>query len=1145
MKATPIINSFVAGEISPRLSGRSDTQQYYQSAAEILNMNVEFYGGVKKAPGTYFVAEVKTSSLSTRIKRFVFSDTQAYILEFGNKYIRFYKDGGPILETHKDISGFVPATGVVTATSHGYTDGDKIYISEIVGTTELNDRCFLVANKTTHTFTLTDMDGVAINTSAFTAYSSAGIAEKVYTLTTGVDYLTADLFELQFAQKEDVLYITHPSYPQLELTRTAHTSWTATDIDYSTGSARPALMPLNSTATQLKSSADTGAGVTITADAAVFDFVGQGHIGSIWKLSDGYIKITAIASTTSATADVLYSGDLNNSATYTTSWYEGAWSIYRGFPKSVTLYENRLIFGYTSAQPQTTWESQIGAYKTFEVGTNSADAMSFKADTNEVEVINWLYPSDEILIGTVSGLHTLGTGSQTTSLTPTTTRIKKKSKDGTSAIIPQQIGNIVYYWQKYNRILREYLYSLDVDNYQTNDATAFAEHISEGGIVDMDYQQSPVGILWCVRADGKVAAFTRQIEQKVSAWSLHDTNGYYESVAVIPKTSYDEVWFVVKRTIEGVTRRYIEYMVAPDYTDQEDAFFVHSGLTLDNPKTITNATQANPVVITCTNDFTDGDIVKIRGLVERLAGAIPSKTVDAMEYSTNTLAQTAYVTDSTAEIVDQQNTTYNTENYVGDNGGEWWQAQSFQLSADFLVTKVSVFLIEAVGTFSGNLTARIETNATDIPSGTLANANATIAFAPGTSPGEIIGTFAVPFTLNAATTYWITLTCDNQAPGNYLKLRENGASSYANGYDAYNLNSVGWTKETGRDMWFKVYVQTHYLQSYSESTIKTQGDYSLKVIADITNSLNQTLTRTIAVPLDLTDVDSITFDIRALRTGSNLKIGLHDSGGTTTEHTPNILISEVFQEETIDLSGVTNADKNAIDSIIITITNADADNTIYIDDMFTVAKVAETVGMTELNNNRYIVAGASGASFHLHDLDGVNVDGTGFTAYDTGGQAIECVNSVSGLRHLASENVQVFTDGEEHPDRTVSVDGVVTLDAYYAQVAIGLGYTARLKTNDLEANPGGSTSQGKTKRVSEITANVYRSLDFTAGTTDKKDTISVRDVALATTTRTPEYTGKKKIPFPSGWANSKQVVIEQTKCLPLHILSLVLEMEVN
>ena len=707
MRSTPIINSFVSGELSRRLAGRTDVLQYFQSAAEIRNMLVEFYGGAKKAPGTYFVSEVKTSSLATRLKKFVFSDTQAYMLEFGNQYIRFYKDGGAVLETGKTISDCVVATGVITATSHGFSDDEEIYIAGIVGTTELNGRRFKVDNATTHTFTLADIDGIPIDTTTYTTYVSDGTASRVYTLTSGVDYLTADLFDLQFAQKEDVLYITHPDYPQLELSRSAHTSWTATDIDFSDGAARPALMPLNSTATQLKASADTGSGVTITADAAVFDFAGQGHIGSIWKLSSGYIKITAIASTTSATADVLYSGDLNNSAAYTTSWYEGAWSIYRGFPKSVTIYENRLVYAYTPAQPQTSWESEIGAYKTFEVGTGDSDGMSWKADTNEVEVINWLFPSSEILIGTVSGLHSLGTGSDTTALTPTTTRIKKKSQDGASSIPPQQIGSSVYYWQKYNRILREYAYSLDKDNFQTNDATAFSEHISESGIVDMDYQQAPIGILWCVRADGKLAAFTRQIEQNVAAWSLHSTQGYYESVSVIPKDTYDEVWFIVKRTIEGVTRRYIEYMVAPDFDNIEDAFFIHSGLKLDNPIDITNATQADPVVVSAVNTFSNGDIVKIRGLVEREAGDIPVKTIDAMEYATDALAQAAYASnDGTPAIIDTYNESNESSGISFGTGTENYQCGQAITLVDSLVSSVKFFMYR-VGTPTGNAYARI------------------------------------------------------------------------------------------------------------------------------------------------------------------------------------------------------------------------------------------------------------------------------------------------------------------------------------------------------------------------------------------------------------------------------------------------------
>ncbi|MCG2724687.1 MAG: discoidin domain-containing protein [Elusimicrobia bacterium] len=123
------------------------------------------------------------------------------------------------------------------------------------------------------------------------------------------------------------------------------------------------------------------------------------------------------------------------------------------------------------------------------------------------------------------------------------------------------------------------------------------------------------------------------------------------------------------------------------------------------------------------------------------------------------------------------------------------------------------------------------------------------------------------------------------------------------------------------------------LQCGSESTIKTQGSYALKGIAT-TDSLNDTLTRTVSPTIDLTGQTRIKFSIRASRTGSNIKIGVHDSGGTTTEITPNILAADTFQTIWWDISAVANADKDAIDQIIITIVNAVAANTFYIDDMY-------------------------------------------------------------------------------------------------------------------------------------------------------------------------------------------------------------------
>jgi len=123
------------------------------------------------------------------------------------------------------------------------------------------------------------------------------------------------------------------------------------------------------------------------------------------------------------------------------------------------------------------------------------------------------------------------------------------------------------------------------------------------------------------------------------------------------------------------------------------------------------------------------------------------------------------------------------------------------------------------------------------------------------------------------------------------------------------------------------------LGSYSENVIKTQDSYALKGVAT-TEAINKTLTRTISSPIDLTGQGAIKFDIRSSRTGSNIKIGIRDSGGTTTETTPNIASADTYQRVIWDISGVSDANKDAIDQIIITIVNADSANTFYIDNMF-------------------------------------------------------------------------------------------------------------------------------------------------------------------------------------------------------------------
>ena len=303
-----------------------------------------------------------------------------------------------------------------------------------------------------------------------------------------------------------------------------------------------------------------------------------------------------------------------------------------------------------------------------------------------------------------------------------------------------------------------------------------------------------------------------------------------------------------------------------------------------------------------------------------------SLIIDNMEYSTDNLAAAAYVTNG-AETIYKQNTTVSTSYVLGNLGGsEYRETQGFQLSDSGFITAVAMKSGTSYGSPTGNWTLRIETDNAGVPSGTLANANATVTVAPVADNTEFKGTFATPFKLSGSTQYWLVIDCSNQTAGNFWRIGIDGGAT--GGQGGHKVDGT-WGIESTWNLFYKVYGLS--LQSYSESTIKTQGSYALKAVAAITSSLNKTLTHTFASPLDLTGVKNLRFDMRASRTGANVKLGLHDTGGTTTELTPTIATTDTFQTFSWDLSGVADANKDAIDTFIITITNADSANTFYLD----------------------------------------------------------------------------------------------------------------------------------------------------------------------------------------------------------------------
>jgi hypothetical protein len=594
-RVSTALTNFTGGQLSDRMEGRTDFQKYFSGCKTLENFIVQPHGSVTRRPGTTFVSEIKTSSLKTRLIPFEFSTEQSYALEFGNNYIRFYKDNGAVLEANKTITGITQANpGVVTSAAHGYSNGDTVVITGVVGMTQVNNKRFKVASVATNTFQLQDIDGNNVNTTSYTAYTSGGIANRVYTLTT--TYLTADLFEIKYAQSADVMYLCHPDYSVKKLSRTGHTSWTITEVDFTDGP----YLDDNTTAVTFHSSAHTvGTARDLTASAATF---ASTDVGRLVSFRTGYGEITAFTSSTAVTWTIIKD---TGSGSNSTDWALGAFSDTTGYPSCVTFYEQRLVFAGTTNQPQTLFFSRSGDYENMDENRGgtvaSDDAMIYTIASNQVNVIQSLKATRTLIILTSGGEFTLNSDSTGTAVSPTNINIKKQSNYGASNIDALSVGNATLFVQRAKRKLRELAYNFDTDGYVAPDMTILAEDVTLSGLDELTYQQEPHSIIWGIRGDGVLVGLTYQRSEQVVAWHQHKLGGSFgatahgivESVISISGNSYnrtdeDQIWVIVKRTINGTTRRYVEYFTPFQFDSSLTQFqFVDSALAYSGSATST------------------------------------------------------------------------------------------------------------------------------------------------------------------------------------------------------------------------------------------------------------------------------------------------------------------------------------------------------------------------------------------------------------------------------------------------------------------------------------------------------------------------------------------------------------------------------
>lgn len=587
--------------------------------------------------GTRFIYALDAASNAVLLP-FIRSEDDAYIMVLQEENARVFRDGSYVtLSSSTAITNItvVPSGFFIrytaTAVAHGFVAGDTVLIAGVVHTflTEVNGSVLV--------------DGVTVNTFSWNvfgplggAYTSGGTVTKSLAMVT--PYQSDELAAIRYTQSADVMTLVHRGYFPAEITRTGATAFAfATITDIETGP----FTEINITATTMKASAATGTGITLTASASVFT---ANHVGALvilyledlsaippWesgkaitandlRRNDGKVykagntvttgtvgpthdegietdgaggveweylhsmygvaKITAQAGTT-ATADVLSYLPVVTPET-TTKWAFGAWSEDQGYPGVVTYFGDRLVFARSIEQPQTQWASKTGDYHNFSKANPVVDddAITQTLNSRQTNAIVEMVPLEQLVSLTANS--SWASPRRGESWAPETVGFDPQSNTGSADLRAIVAGEKVIFAERYGTRLRELSYALDRDKFGGNELTVLARHLFvDGTIADMDYAEYPNGILWIVLTSGALVGLTYLPEQEVVAFHRHDTTGgYFERVCVIPEDGRDAVYFVVRRTINGSTVRYLERLDNRS-DDALDAFYVDCGLSFD------------------------------------------------------------------------------------------------------------------------------------------------------------------------------------------------------------------------------------------------------------------------------------------------------------------------------------------------------------------------------------------------------------------------------------------------------------------------------------------------------------------------------------------------------------------------------------
>jgi len=451
-------------------------------------------------------------------------------------------------------------------------EGDAIYISGVGGMTQINDKFYII--DTFHAvdrFSVSDFQtGVKVNTTAYSAYTTGGLVQPIVQTQT--------------------------------LTNTyVITAIASNGVDETPAS--PAASATNSLVVE-------GAYNTISWAAVT----GASRY-NVYKQQSGLYGYIGQTESTSF-IDNNIAPDMGISPPVV----ETVFASGNNYPGAVSYFEQRRVFAGTTNAPQTLWMTRTGTESdmSYHIPLQDTDRINFRVAAREANTIRHIVPLTQLLLLTSAAEWRVSPVNSDV-ITPTTISVRPQSYIGANNVQPSIVNNTVVYCAARGGHVRELGYSWQASGFVTGDLSLRAPHLFDTyNIVDMCYSKSPHPLLWFVSDSGKLLGLTYVPEQQVNAWHWHDTDGLFESCTAVAEGNEDALYVIVKRTIGGVTKRYVERFETREVTDLEDCFFVDSGLTYDGTNTGsttmtvtggTTWTSADTLTITASaSTFVAGDV---------------------------------------------------------------------------------------------------------------------------------------------------------------------------------------------------------------------------------------------------------------------------------------------------------------------------------------------------------------------------------------------------------------------------------------------------------------------------------------------------------------------------------------------------------